>query len=194
MRVYDHKRKRFDDNSRPTYLVMYPDGYSSNTYTGYDPAANRTYESLHLTWDPRPGAPTTLGLDMKDTEDSIDMLWKYKDEEQFAHELLEVTDYSNSGRQHDEVKARSTDRAQLPTQQHMQLPDDEGQHHCRDEGGAPHHTTASTGYSKGDDKDDDEGEDEGDDEDDDEGDNEDYNEDDNEVDDKQQDNNQEQRR
>ena len=168
MHVYDHKRKRFDDNSRPTYLVMYPDGYSSNTYTGYDPAANRTYESLHLTWDPRPGAPTTLGLDMKDTEDSIDMLWKYKDEEQFAHELLEVTDYSNSGRQHDEVKAQSTDHAQLPTQQHVQLPDDEGQHHCRDEGDAPHHTTASTGYSKvGDEdynEDNNEGDDEGDDE------------------------------
>lgn len=153
MHVYDHNRRRFEDNARPTYLVMYPDGYSSNTYTGFDPAAGRTYESLHLTWDPRPGAPTRLHLDIEGVNAIEDMQWRWHEQQEYANE----EDGSDLGREQEQQHENDEDGSDSGREQHAQAqdtdhvqhlssfgttPGDEFQHHSRDEGDAPHHDSA----------------------------------------------------
>ena len=116
MHVYDHNRRRFEDNARPTYLVMYPDGYSSNTYTGFDPAAGRTYESLHLTWDPRPGAPTRLHLDIEGVNAIEDMQWRWHEQQEYANE----EDGSDLGREQEQQHENDEDGSDSGREQHAQ--------------------------------------------------------------------------
>lgn len=94
MHVYDHNRHRFDDNARATYLVMYPERFSRNTYTGFDPVANRTYDSLHVNFDPRPDAPPTVGHDIEGVEE---FLWRWEEEDEFDYDMMELRDMESPG-------------------------------------------------------------------------------------------------
>ena len=94
MHVYDHNRHRFDNNARATYLVMYPERFSRNTYTGFDPVANRTYDSLHINFDPRPNAPPAVGHDIEGVEE---FLWRWEEEDEFDYDMMELHDRESPG-------------------------------------------------------------------------------------------------